>query len=131
MLVVAPACYLLLPRVERTTPGAWPIGQALLLIIGLIAIVYGIKAGFGAKHTLPVIAGVIGFGAAVLALFVRAQLQAPEPMLDLSLLSHPAIFAGLLMALVASGALAGVELTLAQELQYVSGQDAAAGLVCS
>ena len=122
MLVVAPACYLLLPRVERTMPGAWPIGQALLLIIGLIAIVYGIKAGFGAKHTLPVIAGVIGFGVAVLALFVRAQLQAPEPMLDLSLLSHPAIFAGLLMALVASGALAGVELTLAQELQYVLGK---------
>lgn len=119
MLIVAPACFLLLPRAERTTPGPWPIGQALLLIIGLIAVVYGIKAGFGGKHPMPVIAGVIGFGAAVLALFVRKQLYADEPMLDLSLLSHPAIGAGLLMALVASGALAGVELTLAQELQYV------------
>ena len=122
MLVVAPACYLLLPRAERTMPGHWPIGQALLLIVGMIAVVYGIKAGFGGKHTLPVVLGVIATGAAVLALFAHKQLHAREPMLDLSLLSHPAIFAGLLMALVASGALAGVELTLAQELQYVLGK---------
>ena len=122
MLIVAPACFLLLPRTERTTPGHWPIGQALLLIVGMIALVYGIKAGFGGKHTLPVIVGVTGFGAAALVLFVRKQLRAPEPMLELSLLSRPAIFAGLLMALVAAGALAGVELTLAQELQYVLGK---------
>lgn len=40
-------------------------------------------------------------------------------MLDLSLFSRPAILAGMIMAVVATGALAGVELTLAQELQYV------------
>ena len=54
-----------------------------------------------------------------LTLFVRVQLRSSEPILDLSLLSRPAIVAGLIMAVVASGALAGVELTLAQELQYV------------
>lgn len=43
-------------------------------------------------------------------------------MLDLSLFSHPAILAGIIMALVATGALAGVELTLALELQYVIGK---------
>lgn len=42
-------------------------------------------------------------------------------MLDLSLFSRPAILAGMIMAVVATGALAGVELTLAQELQYVLG----------
>ena len=122
MLVVGPACWLLLPRTERTTPGPWPIGQALLLIAGMIAVVYGIKAGFGGRHPLPLIAGVVGGGLAVLALFARMQLRARQPMLDLSLLAHPAILAGLLMAIVASGALAGVELTLAQELQYVLGK---------
>jgi DHA2 family multidrug resistance protein-like MFS transporter len=40
-------------------------------------------------------------------------------MLDLTLFSHPAIVAGMIMAIVAMGALGGVELTLAQELQYV------------
>lgn len=122
MLVVAPACFVLLPRIEQTTPGKWAIGQALLLIAGMIALAYGIKAGFGAKQSLPVVALVVTFGIAVLTLFVRKQLKSPEPMLDLSLLSHPAIIVGLVMAVVASGALAGVELTLAQELQYVLGK---------
>jgi DHA2 family multidrug resistance protein-like MFS transporter len=122
MLVVAPACYVLLPRVEKTTPGKWAIGQALLLIVGMISLVYGIKAGFGGKQPLAIIVLVIVFGIAAMTLFVRKQLRSPEPMLDLSLLSHPAIVAGLIMAIVASGALAGVELTLAQELQYVLGK---------
>lgn len=122
MLVVAPACYVLLPRVEKTMPGKWPIGQALLLIVGMISLVYGIKAGFGGKQPLPTIVLVMGVGIAALTLFVRKQLRSVEPMLDLSLLSHPAIVAGLIMAVVASGALAGVELTLAQELQYVLGK---------
>lgn len=122
MLVVAPACYVLLPRAEQTTAGKWPIGQALLLITGMILLVYGIKAGFGGKEPLPIILVVVVLGLAALTLFVRKQLRSSEPMLDLSLLSHPAVVAGLIMALVASGALAGVELTLAQELQYVLGK---------
>lgn len=122
MLVVAPACYVLLPRVEQTVPGKWAIGQALLLIAGMISLVYGIKAGFGGKQPLSVVVLVVAFGVAILAVFVHKQLRSSEPMLDLSLLSHPAIVAGLIMAIVASGALAGVELTLAQELQYVLGK---------
>jgi DHA2 family multidrug resistance protein-like MFS transporter len=122
MLVVAPACYVLLPHVERTTPGKWAIGQALPLIAGIISFVYGVKAGFGGKQLLPIAFLAVVFGIAVLTLFVRKQLRSSEPILDLSLLSHPAIVAGLIMAVVGSGALAGVELTLAQELQYVLGK---------
>ncbi|MDZ7908069.1 MAG: MFS transporter [Gemmobacter sp.] len=122
MLIVAPACWFLLPRNEQTTPGKWPIGQALLLIIGMISVVYSIKTGFGGKQPLPVVCLILAIGISVLAVFVRKQLRAEAPMLDLSLLSRPAIFAGLIMAIVASGALAGVELTLAQELQYVLGK---------
>lgn len=65
---------------------------------------------------------VLAFGLVMLALFARKQLHAREPMLDLSLFSRPAIAAGMIIAIVASGALAGVELTLAQELQYVLGK---------
>ncbi|MFN4154997.1 MAG: MFS transporter [Paracoccaceae bacterium] len=122
MLVVAPACYALLPRREEVTPGAWPIGQAILLILGMISVVYGIKAGFGGTQPLAVVALVLGFGFVLLVLFGRKQLRSATPMLDLSLFSHPAIVAGMIMAVVATGALAGVELTLAQELQYVLGK---------
>ena len=122
MLVVAPVCSLLLPRVEETTPGKWPIGQAIVLILGMISVVYGIKAGFAAgQPVLPVLL-ILAFGIAMLAAFARKQLRSREPMLDLSLFSHPAIVAGMIMAIVAMGALGGVELTLAQELQYVLGK---------
>jgi len=119
MFVVAPVCWLLLPRHERTTPGHWAIGQALLLVVGMVTMVYAIKAGFGGKQPLAVVLLTLAFGVALLALFVRKQLRASVPMLDLSLFAHPAIVAGIIMAVVASGALAGVELTLAQEMQYV------------
>jgi DHA2 family multidrug resistance protein-like MFS transporter len=39
----------------------------------------------------------------------------------LSLFSKPAISVGMVMALVVSGSLTGVELTVAQELQFVVG----------
>lgn len=119
MLVVIPICWLLLPRKEQTTSGHWAIGEALLLVAGMIAVVYAIKAGFGAKQPLAVALLILVFGVAMLALFAYKQLRGSLPMLDLSLFSHPAITAGMIMAVVASGALAGVELTLAQELQYV------------
>ncbi len=58
-------------------------------------------------------------GIGLLAWFVRQQMRSAEPMLDLSLFSRPAISMGMVMALVVCGSLAGVELTVAQELQFV------------
>ena len=122
MLVVAPLVFLLLPRSEATTPGTWALVQALLLITGMLALVYGIKAAVGATQPLAVALLVALLGFALLSIFVRLQLRSTTPMLDLSLFSRPAILAGIIMAVVAIGALAGVELTLAQELQYVLGK---------
>lgn len=119
MLVVVSVAYALLPRQEATTAGSWAIGQALILIAGIIAMIYSLKAGMAGSQpltrTVPLLLG----GLALLAWFARAQLHSATPMLDLSLFRHPPIVAGMVMALVACGALAGVELTLAQELQYV------------
>lgn len=120
MLLVAPLVFLLLPRREATTPGTWALGQALLLIAGMLALVYGLKATVGATQPMGVAVALLGFG--LLSLFVRLQLRSATPMLDLALFSHPAILTGIIMALVSIGALAGVELTLAQELQYVLGK---------
>ena len=119
MAVVIPVAFALLPRVEETTPGKWAIGQALILIAGIISVVYALKAGVGGTQPLPVALLVLLFGLALLTLFTRQQLRSAEPMLDLSLFARPVLLAGLIMAVVAIGALAGVELTLAMELQYV------------
>jgi DHA2 family multidrug resistance protein-like MFS transporter len=119
MAVVIPVAFALLPRVEETTPGKWAIGQALILIAGIISVVYALKAGVGGTQPLPVALLVLLVGLALLTLFTRQQLRSAEPMLDLSLFARPVLLAGLIMAVVAIGALAGVELTLAMELQYV------------
>lgn len=122
VILVAIICYFLLPRVEETTTRYWSIGQSLLLITGIIALVYGIKAGASETHLsmLTVLATLTGI--VCLAVFTRKQAHSSTPLLDLSLLSHPAIITGLLMSIIVSGALAGVELILAQEIQYVLGK---------
>ena len=102
--------------------GAWPIGQALTLAAGLMATVYAVKAVFKQAASLLLCGGALVCGVTLLTLFVRRQLTARAPMLDLGLFRLPAIRVGLVTALIVSGALAGVELTIAQELQFVLGR---------
>ncbi|MDC7828182.1 MULTISPECIES: MFS transporter [Pseudomonas] len=122
MLVVAPLVLLLLDRDQQTTPSDWAPGQALLLIAGMLALIYGVKAAFGATQPLALAVPIALLGVALLSIFVRLQLHSTTPMLELSLFNQPAIVAGIAMAMVTCGTLTGVELTLAQELQYMLGK---------
>ncbi|KKB08329.1 MFS transporter [Devosia chinhatensis] len=122
MLVVWPLAFAVLPRTAPKGNGNWSIGQAVMLIAGLIATVYAVKSGFkpGASLTLTLVALALGLG--LIGVFVRKQLASASPMLDMSLFNRPAIRVGVLMALIVTGALAGAELTIAQELQFVVGR---------
>jgi DHA2 family multidrug resistance protein-like MFS transporter len=122
MLVVWPLAWFTVPRRAPKAGGNWTIGQALVLIVGLIATVYAIKSGFKSGSSVFVTGASLVTGLALLAWFGRQQLRSPAPMLDLSLFRQPAITVGMIMALVVSGSLAGVELTIAQELQFVVGR---------
>ena len=122
LFLIFPVIAFALPRKEHHAPGRWQIGQAMLLIVGIIGLVFAAKSGFGGKEPLWVIVLALAVGAAALLLFVRSQRAVAEPMLDMSLFSRPAIVTGVGMAIVTAGALAGVELTLAQELQFVLGK---------
>ncbi|WP_332717071.1 MFS transporter [Pelagibacterium mangrovi] len=122
MLIVWPLAYFTVPRRAPQGRGKWSIGQALVLIAGLIATVYAMKSGFKPASDPLVTGASLVAGLALLAWFVRQQMRAPEPMLDLSLFAMPAVTVGIAMAVVVSGALAGVELTIAQELQFVVGR---------
>ncbi|MQT61486.1 MFS transporter, partial [Pseudomonas sp. FSL R10-0399] len=82
MAVVIPVVFVLLPRVEHTTPGKWAVGQALVLIAGIIGVVYGIKASIGATQSLLFAMLVMAAGLALLVLFARQQLRSATPMLD-------------------------------------------------
>jgi len=120
LAVVIPMVWRLVPKSVGTGSGEWNIAQAALLVAGLVLTVYGIKTGM--KGGIDgVVASSMFAGLALLTWFGRLQVSSSNPMLDLSLFLKPAIAAGMLMAFVASGALAGFELVLAQELQYVLG----------
>lgn len=74
----------------------------------MLALAYDIKAVVGATNSPEMaLAAALG-GAGLLTLFARLQLRSTTPMLDLSLFSRPAILAGIMTAIVATGALAGV-----------------------
>ncbi|MGZ9719974.1 MFS transporter [Rhizobium miluonense] len=118
MMLVIPAVWKLVPSQPGNSEATWKPGQALLLVAGLILTVYGIKSGFKAGLDLQSVV-ILTSGVALLVWFSRIQISSENPMLDLSLLAKPAIGTGLIMAFVASGSLAGFELVLAQELQYV------------
>lgn len=122
MLLVWPFTYAVIPRTEVTSnSGEWRIGQAALLTIGILGTVYACKS-VGADSASWTSSATLLTGPIALAMFVYLQLKSQNPLLDLSLFSNPAIRSGLVMALVVSGALAGTELTIAQELQLVLGR---------
>ncbi len=122
MLVVWPLAYFAVPRRQPQGGGNWTIGQALILIGGLIASVYAIKSGFKVGSSPLLTGATLVAGLGLLVWFARQQLTAASPMLDLSLFTRPALSMGMIIALVVSGSLAGVELTIAQELQFVVGK---------
>lgn len=119
VLAIIPYIAFVLPKKESVSPGKWHLTQAIPLIVGIIGLVYAIKSAFNVKATPPVVIGAFLIAAAALTIFVRRQRAAAEPMIDVKLFSYPVIVTGVCMAMVTSGALAGVELTLAQELQFV------------
>lgn len=123
MLLVAPIVGAMVPDDDgKPSCAPWPISQALLLMTGLILSVFAIKSIFKPDQSSATGFALLLIGLALLAIFTRLQFRSQQPMLDLSLFERPQVRVGLIMALIASGALAGVELTLAQEMQFVIGK---------
>lgn len=122
MLLVWPCANLVIPKNQfRATPSQWRIKQSLMLLAGMLATIYAVKTGVADGFSGHVLA-ILSTGLLLLTAFSRIQLTSSQPLLDLSLFSRAAIRSGLVMALVVSGALAGIELTIAQELQFVLGK---------
>ncbi|MGV1908484.1 MFS transporter [Agrobacterium cavarae] len=121
MMIVIPMVWILIPRRSGNASASWKPGQALIVIAGLMLTVYGIKTGVKTNLDGQSVTTLLA-GAVLLAWFGRMQMTSKTPMLDLSLLAKPTIAVGFLMAFVASGSLAGFELVLAQELQFVLGK---------
>lgn len=96
--------------------------QALVLIAAILMLVFSAKSALKGQLALWLVAMVAVAGAGMLYWFVRKQLSATRPMVDMRLFTHRIILSGVMMAMTALITLVGFELLMAQELQFVHGK---------
>ncbi|NUS72142.1 MAG: MFS transporter [Corynebacteriales bacterium] len=111
----------LLPRSRDPHPGRWDAPSALISLVGILGVVYGVKkVGYYGLFDPRVFVPLI-LGALLLVWFVRRQLRLPTPLLDMSLFTQRAFSTAAGCAILATFGLVGVEMFLAQYFQYVLG----------
>lgn len=96
--------------------------QALVLIAAILMLVFSAKSALKGQLALWLVSMVAIAGAGMLYWFVRKQLSAARPMVDMRLFTHRVILSGVMMAMTALITLVGFELLMAQELQFVHGK---------
>ena len=96
--------------------------QALVLIAAILMLVFSAKSALKGQLALWLVAMVAIAGSGMLYWFVRKQLSATRPMVDMRLFTHRIILSGVMMAMTALITLVGFELLMAQELQFVHGK---------
>ncbi|MGW3363462.1 MFS transporter [Streptosporangium canum] len=118
LLVLLPSAARILPESRRRASQPWDAPSALLSVLGILALAFGLKEA-GSGHP----GGVAAFlcGAGLLVWFVRRQRRLPFPLLDLGLFRRRAFSVGVAAVLLTVFALVGLELMLAQYLQLVLG----------
>ena len=119
----------LLPECRDENAGRLDVVSALLCIVALLLVIYGLKDtardGLNLGALLAVVLGLV-----VGTVFTRRQRRLPDPMLDLTLFSRRAFTVSIFAMLMAIFALSGAWLMIFQYLQGVAGLSALeAGLV--
>lgn len=117
LLVLAP---LLVPESRDPNPGRIDPVSILLSMATMVPVVYAIKElavhGFGVM-VLALFAAGIGFG----VMFVRRQLRADSPMLDMRLFQRGSFSGAIVVNLLSVLALVGFLYFVAQHLQLIAG----------
>jgi DHA2 family multidrug resistance protein-like MFS transporter len=120
LLAVGPK---LLPEFRDPAPGRLDLRSAVLSLVAVLAVIYGVKQlaqdGPAPVPVLSVLAGL-----AVGVLFVRRQHTLPDPLLDLRLFRVPAFSAALATYTLGILVVFGAEFFLVQYLQLVLGLSA-------
>ena len=110
----------LLPEYRDPNPARLDLMSAVLSLVAVLTVIFGIKAvardGLGFANLLPVIAGL-----AIGALFVQRQRRLADPMIDLALFRRPAFSLALGANTLAFAVVFGIEVFVAQYFQLVLG----------
>ena len=121
VLVVMALTARLVPRQAGRRDQSLNFGHAIMLIVAILLLVYSAKTALKGHTATVAIALTLLTGALLLWQFVRIQLAAARPMIDMRLFTHRIILSGVVMAMTAMITLVGFELLMAQELQFVHG----------
>ena len=97
---------------------------ALLSIVGLSGLVYGIIEGPTRGWASPMVIGAVVGSGVVLAVFAAVELRRRAPMLDLRLFTHPQFTAASLAVTALYFCLFGTIFFQTQHLQFILGYDA-------
>lgn len=122
VLVVMLLSARVVPRQPASRSQPLNITHAAMLIAAILLLVWSAKAAIKGQTPFGLLALAVAAGALLLTVFVRIQLNARVPMIDLRLFTHRVILSGVVMALTAMVTLVGFELLMAQELQFVHGK---------
>ena len=120
IVVVALASYFV-PTQQGRPEQPLNISHAIMLIVAILLLVYSAKTALKGVTPVWIVAATVLVGASMLFVFVRIQLAAKQPMIDMRLFCNRIILSGVVMAMTAMIALVGFELLMAQELQFVHG----------
>ena len=115
VLVVVSLAARFVPRQQGRPEQPLNISHAIMLIVAILLLVYSAKTALKGVLSPWLVA------CTLLLIFVRIQLRARVPMIDMRLFCHRIILSGVVMAMTAMIALVGFELLMAQELQFVHG----------
>jgi MFS transporter, DHA2 family, multidrug resistance protein len=117
MLALAPR---LLPESHNRATGKFDFGAAVLSLVAVLLVVYGVKRiaehGFGGIAAASILAGL-----AVGAAFIVRESRTTDPLIDVRLFRVPAFATSLAAMVMATFVMAGMLLFVAQYLQLVRG----------
>src|SRR5262252_2359102 len=121
VLVALVAAGVFIPRSKGNREVGWdPVGS-LQILVGLVGLAYAIEEVAKETPSFLAVAAAAVIGALALAIFVRRQRRSAAPMFDLTLFENRKFALGVVVALVSSFSVVGLELVLSQRLQLVLG----------
>lgn len=111
-----------LPEIRIVNASKWDILAAIVSLVGMTALMWGVKR-LAAEMTLldPAALAALAIGAALMVYFVWRCLHAENPLLDISLFKNRTFTAGIVAALGSMFSMAALLFLIAQWLQLVDG----------
>ncbi len=112
-------CFALLPKNSPHPDRPWSLSASLLAVVGLVGLTYAVKEIGKPGGAMLSVFIALAIGLAGVAAFVLTQRRSAHPLIDFALFRDPPFSNGVLVALLATACMIGVELAISQRLQLV------------